>query len=259
MAGRAPPGAVTRRGQAAQWVVAGREEDVRTPARPVVALSASSGPRWGRPSNRSSGHPVSRRPVSRRPVQPGVQVSGAAGCPDGHALVSAALPRCPRRAGPRSGSVWWAAPARRSGSTFPWSAGGVVACRHRAGREGMVRRWPWLARMRSTVARAAAWPASGCGAALAPAGPPGRWSRARVPADGGEPGMEQVLIGPGRASWQVAGVVADHGLDQEVVTTLGGRWARMVPCRPAPEDPPGSVGEQPAAAARPQGVRSTVG
>jgi len=47
----------------------------------------------------------------------GVQASGASGCPDGHALVSAALPPpCPR-AGPRTGSVWRAAPAGRSGST----------------------------------------------------------------------------------------------------------------------------------------------
>jgi hypothetical protein len=32
----------------------------------------------------------------------------------------------------------------------------------------------------------------------------------------------------------------------------------VVRWRPAPEDPLGSVGEQPAAAARPQGVRSAV-
>jgi hypothetical protein len=108
MAGRAPPGAVTRRGRAAQRVVAGRE-DVRTPARPVVALSASSGPRWGRPSSvRASGVQAS-----------GVQASGASGCPDGHAPVSAALPpRFPRRAGPRS---WLGVAGRpsvgRSGST----------------------------------------------------------------------------------------------------------------------------------------------
>ena len=58
----------------------------------------------------------------------------------------------------------------------------------------------WLARG-STVARAAAWPASGCGVALAPAGRPGSWSRARVPAGWREHGTEQVLTGPARASW----------------------------------------------------------
>jgi len=49
-------------------------------------------------------------------------------------------------------------------------------------------------------------------------------------------------------------VVPDHGLDQEAVTTLGGRWAVVVSCRSAPEGPLGSVGEQPAAAARPRRV-----
>jgi hypothetical protein len=70
--------------------------------------------------------------------------------------------------------------------------------------------------------------------------------------------MEQVLIGPAGRLGQVTGVVPTMGLDQEVVTTLCGRWARVVPSRPTPEDPPGSVGEQPAAAARPRRVRSAV-
>jgi hypothetical protein len=61
----------------------------------------------------------------------------------------------------RSGSVWRAAPAGRSGSTCrpgpraAWSP----ACIGPDGK-GMVRHWPCLARMRSTVARAAAGPAS---------------------------------------------------------------------------------------------------
>jgi hypothetical protein len=152
LGGRAPSGAVTRARSGRLAVVAGRE-DVRTPARPVVVVSASSGPRWGRPSSRSSGRPasacpVSRRPMFRRPVQPSVRTD---------------RPRCPRAAAlsaPRWTAKWFGV-AGRSGrarwvDVAPWSASGVVACRHRAGREGMVRRWPWLARMRLTVARAAA-------------------------------------------------------------------------------------------------------
>jgi hypothetical protein len=133
----------------------------------------------------------------------GVQASGAIpGVRTDRPLVSAALPpRCPRRAGPRSGSVWWAAPAGRSGPTCPWSAGGVVACLHRAGREGMVRRWPCLARMRSTVAR----PPLGRRRAAAPSWPQ-RADTGVGPGPGRRPGAgehraEQVLTGPRRAIW----------------------------------------------------------
>jgi hypothetical protein len=109
------------------------------------------------------------------------------------------------------------------------------------------------------VARAAAWPASRRRRRLGPGGPIRAlvqgWGVGRV---AGEHGTEQVLIGPAGRSRQVVGVVPTMGLDQEVVTTLGGRWARVVPSRPTPEDPPGSVGEQPAAVTRPQRVRSAV-
>ena len=82
-----------------------------------------------------------------------------------------------------------------------WSAGGVVACRHRPGREGRGRRWPWLAGMRLTGAqgrRLAGVPA---------AAPPGRRPTAGAgPGQGAsrvarEHGTEQVLPGPRRASW----------------------------------------------------------
>jgi hypothetical protein len=135
-------------------------------------LSASSGPRWECPSSRSSGHPASARPVSRRPVsRRPVSRRPVSRCPDGQASgvrgAAAAL------SAPRWTPEWLGVAGRPGRAQRvdvpPWATGGVVACLHRAGREGMVRRWPCLARMRSTVARAAAWPASGCGAALAPA------------------------------------------------------------------------------------------
>ena len=80
----------------------------------------------------------------------------------------------------------------------------------------------------------------------------GRWSRARVPTRGREHGTEQVLIGAAGRPGQVASVVPANGLDQEAVTTLGGRWAGGGAVASSSEGPLGSVGEQPAAAARPQ-------
>jgi hypothetical protein len=205
-------------------------------ARPDVALSASPVPWWGRPSNRSSGRPMSRRPVSRRPLQSGVRTD--------RTPVSAALPpRCPRRAGPGvarcggppSGWAQWV-------DVPPWSAGGVVACRHRAGRQGMVRRWPcWLTRG-STLAQ-------GCRLAGVPAAAsPDRRTDTALVRGGCRPGGGGARDGAG-AHRPPQGVLGRSsawcptmGLDQEVVTTLRGRWARVGPCRPAPEDPPGSVG-----------------
>jgi hypothetical protein len=132
--GSSAPGAVTGRGRTARRVVAGRE-DVRTPARPVGALSASSGPPWGRPSNRSSG-----RPVSRRPGHPGVRTD--------RPLVSAVLPpRCPR-AGP--GVARWGGPPSRAqrvdvprGPRAAWSPACIGP-----DQKGRERRWPCLARTR---------------------------------------------------------------------------------------------------------------
>jgi hypothetical protein len=137
-------------------MVAGRE-DVRTLARPVVALSASTVPPSGRPSNRSSGHPVSRCPDG--------QASGVRG--------AAAL------SGPRWALEWLGVVGRpsvgRSGSTCrrgPWAAWSPAGI----GPNG--KRWcdvgrPWLARG-STVAqvrRLGRLP--GCGAAWPPDHGPG--------------------------------------------------------------------------------------
>lgn len=118
-------------------------EDVRTPARPVVALSASSGPPWGCPSGRSSGRPGVRVSVRTDTLR----------CP------RRCRRPCPRRAGSWSGSVWRAAPAERSGSTCPWAAGGwSPACIGPDGK-GMARRWPCLARMRFDRSQGRLWPA----------------------------------------------------------------------------------------------------
>jgi hypothetical protein len=100
----------------------------------------------------------------------------------------------------------------------------------------MVRCWPWLARMRSTVAQGrrvglafrlrrrlgqradrGAGPGPGCRPV---AGSPGQSRCSPAP---------QGVLG-GSPAWCPA-----MGLDQEVVTTLGGRWARVVPWRSAPE------------------------
>jgi hypothetical protein len=192
----------------------------------------------GCPSNRSSGHPASTRPVSRRPVP--------STCPDGHAPVSAALPpRCPDRAGPRSGSVRRAVPAGRSGSTCrrgrwaAWSPAGIGP-----DGKGMVRRWPWLLARGSTAAqgrRLAGVPAT------APPWPQ-RADTGAGPGPGCRPGWRGAWDGAG-AHRPPQGVLGRSpawcpaiGLDQEVVTTLRGRWARVVPWRPAPEGPLGSVG-----------------
>jgi hypothetical protein len=260
LGGRAPPGAVT-------WARSGRpaggrrREDVRTPARLVVALSAPPVPPWGCPSSRSSGRPTSRRPVSTRPVSrrpphPGVRTDTL---------------RCPRRcrhvvraALIWSGSVWRAAPGWAQPVDVPrgrraaWSPAGLGPDGKGGGGVGR----GWLARG-STLAQGRRV------AGVAAAAPP--WpQRADT---GAGPGQGAGRGGEHGGAWEGAGahrprpgvlgalvgVVPTRGLDQQLVTTLRGRWARVVPWRPAPEGPPGSVGEQPAAAARPRRVRSAVG
>jgi hypothetical protein len=245
--GSSAPGAVTGRGRTARRVVAGRE-GVRTSARPVVALSASSGPPWGCPSNRSSGRPVSRRPVSRRPGHPGVRTD--------RPLVSAALPpRDPRRAGLWSGSVGRAAPAGRSESTCPVSAGGVVACPHRAGRKGRGRRWPCLPR--TTVDRSQGRRLPGVPAAA----PPGRradrgcWSRARVPAGWrGSMGQSRCSQAPAGRPGLVAGVMPGHGPGprggDHAGWSLGSWWSRVFQLRRAHSVRWGAACGRSAAAAR---------
>jgi hypothetical protein len=204
---------------AAQRVVADRE-DVRTPATPVVALSAS-GVRRG--DVRPIGHADVRCPRVRCPrvrCHPGVRTDGPP--------VSAALqPPCPDRAGPGA----------RCGEPSPLGAMGLT-CRRgpraarstaRIGPEG--KGWccvgrGWLARgstadLGRRIAR---------GQAAAPprrladkgAGPAPGW-RGRL---AGEHENERVLTSPPQVRpGQVVGVVPDHGLDREVVTTLCGRWA----------------------------------
>jgi hypothetical protein len=140
-----------------------RSEDVRTPARPGVALSA-------RPVRRG----MSVQPVERTSsIQvSGVQASGASRCPAGQALVSAAVPsRCPRRAGPR---VLGDGPPRPgAGGRRAAAVGGRRGRLPASGRMG--RGWcgggrGWLARGRPQP-RAAAWPASRLRRRLGPGGP----------------------------------------------------------------------------------------
>jgi hypothetical protein len=186
----------------------------------------------------------------------GVQASGASRCPDGQALVSAALPpRDPRRAGLWSGSVGRAAQAGRSESTCPVSAGGVVACPHRAGRKGRGRRWPCLPR--TTVDRSQGRRLAGVPAAA----PPGRradrgcWSRARVPAGWrgsmGQSRCSQALAGrPGL----VAGVMPGHGPGprggDHAGWLLGLWWSRVFQLRRAHSVRWGAACGRSAAAAR---------
>ena len=216
MAGRAPPGAVTRRDRAAQRVS------------PVARMS-------GRRPGRSL--PCPPRPVRRgMSVQPvertssvqasGVQASGvhasgvhASGvqCHPGvrtdRAPVSAALPpRCPRRAGPWSSSVWRAA--------RPGAAGrrGAVVCGRRgrlpaSGRTGR----GWCGVGRGWLARGSTLGQGRRLAGVPAAAPPGRRADTGAgPGQGagrvaGEHGAEQVLTGPAGRPGQVAGVVPDHG------------------------------------------------
>jgi hypothetical protein len=98
--------------------------------------------------------------------------------------------------------------------------------------------------------------------AAAPRSPPGRpgelvqgqvpvgWWGSRGGA--GAPKSPQVRAG------RVAGVLADHGLDREVVTTLGGRCAGGGPVSSGAGGPIRFSREQTAAAARPRYVRSAV-
>jgi hypothetical protein len=223
MAGRAPPGAVTRRGRAAQRVVAGRE-DVRTPARPVVALSASFGPRWGRPSSRSSGRPASARPVSRRPVHPGVRTDTL---------------QCPRRSRRAVCAALDPGVARCGGPPRPGAAGRRAAVGHGRrgclpasgrtgrGRTGGDRRWPWLARTR--VDRSQGPPP---GRGFPAAAPLGR--RAGCRPGGGA--WEGSRCSPAlQVSWAVVGVVPDHGPGlgggDHAGWSVGWWWSRGVQLR----------------------------
>jgi len=90
-----------------------------------VLVVDSSGPRWGCPSDRSSGHPASG--ASGVQASGPIQVSGRTGL------------RCPRRCRRpvRALDLEWLGVAGHPGwaqrvDVAPWSAAGVVACLHRA-------------------------------------------------------------------------------------------------------------------------------
>jgi hypothetical protein len=246
------PGAVTP-GEVGPPSGCRRSRDVRTPAGPVVALSASSGPPWAvRPTGRADlQQPGVRCPGVRCSVHPGVRPDRL-WCPR----------RCrrPVRAALDPGVARWrAAPAGRSESTCPgglWAAWSPA----RIGPDGK----GWRGGCRcllaggSTVARPPLGRRPGGGATLAQRADTGAGPGPGCPAGGGEHGTEQVLTGPAGRPRRSPAWCPTMGLDQEVVTTLGGRWARVVRWRPVPEGLLGSVGEQPAAAARPQRVRGAV-
>jgi hypothetical protein len=111
-----------------------RARGVRTPARSVVALSASSGPPWDvRPTGRADiQRPRVRCPGVRCPGVRGIQVSGRTGSGVRGAAAGLSVPRW---------TLEWLGVAGRPGRAQrvdvpPWPVGGVVACLHRAGRQG---------------------------------------------------------------------------------------------------------------------------
>jgi hypothetical protein len=220
LGGRAPQAPRPGRGRAAQGCSPGaRSPDAGQAGRCPVRLVRSA---VGCPSNRSSGRPVSTRPVSRCPGHPGVRTDRLR-CPRRCRRPVRALDPGVARCG---GPPWPGAAGRRA----PWPVGGVVACLHRAGREGVLRRWPWLARMRSTVARAAAWSAFRLRRRLGPSGP----TRALVQGQGAGPdgGGARDRAGvhrPRRASWAGRRRGADQGAwtkgGDHAEWSLGERWS----------------------------------
>jgi hypothetical protein len=183
-------------------------QDVRTPATAVVA-----GPRP------LSAMRTDVRPTGRADVWcPGDRCPrdrGDPGCPDGRVGCPQPLqPRCPDRAGSRNPSVRRDRPHWRTGLDVSlWSVRGLGRrCPNRAWRQGMVERWPCVARTR--VDARPGLPLgmrTGCGAALA-ARPPWELVQRRCRSVAGEQGKERVLqVLPQVRPGQVAGVLADHG------------------------------------------------
>jgi hypothetical protein len=237
LGGRAPPGAVTRV-RSGRPSGGRRREDVRTQATLVVALSAPRSRRGTsvQPVERTSNVqcPVSGVQASGVQVS-GVQVSGRTGL------------RCPRQCR-RAVRValdleWLGVGGRRLGAVgrgAPGVRGRVVAC---IGPDG--KRWCGGGRARlprgRPSPRADAWPASRLRRRLA-AGPTRAGPGPGCRPGGGARDAAGAHRSPRRASGRSPAWCPTMGLDQEVVTTLGGRWARVVLWRPAPEGPPGSVG-----------------
>jgi hypothetical protein len=158
----------------------------------------------------------------------GVQASGASGCPDGQASGVRALPRCPRRAGPWSGSVWRAAPrlgaAGRRAAVVRGRRGRLLAS-GLTGSDGRT-----LAMADSHEGRAVA---QGRRLAGFPAvAPPGRRAGCRP---GGESIGGAGAHRPCRVSWAVVGVVPDHGPGlgggDHAGWSVGWWWSRGVQLR----------------------------
>jgi hypothetical protein len=255
MAGRAPqasgPGEV---GPPSGWSPVARMSGRRPgrslpcPARPVRGGDV-------RPAGRADvQRPHVRCPGVRCPGVRCIQVSGRTGL------------RCPRRRRRAVRAALDPGVARCGGPPRPGAAGRRAAVGHgrrgclpasgRTGRDGSALAVPGSHEIDRSQGRRLAGVRLRC--RLGPSGP--TWAlvqgqgAGRVAGSMGGAGAHR----PRQASWAGRWRGADNGLDREVMTTLGGRWARMVPSRPAPEGPLGSVGEQPAAAERPQGVRSAV-
>jgi hypothetical protein len=146
-----------------------------------VAGSVRTRPGRSLPCPRPQSHRADVRPAGRADIQcpdvrcPGVQCIR---CPDGQASGVRALPRCPRRAGSWSGSVWRAAAPRlgaagRRAAVVRGRRGRLLAS-GLTGRDGTT--WPWLARTR--VDRSPGPPLGwlpGCGAAWPPGRGPAGW------------------------------------------------------------------------------------
>jgi hypothetical protein len=223
--------------------------------RPVRVLC----PPCGCPSNRSRGRPVSMRPVSTRPVSTRAVSTRAvpSRCPDGRA--SGVRGSAAALSGPRWTLEWLGAPGRPRWAQ--WVRGAAVV-RGRRGRlpawgltgrdgaglavggshEGRRQTWAAASQAHRLGRRLAAWPIREL------------VQRQGVGRLAGGHENTQVLtssrqVCPGR----VAGVVPDHGLDREVVTTLRGRWAGDSPVSSVPEAHP----VRPGSRLRPQRGRGT--
>jgi hypothetical protein len=246
LGGRAPPGAVTRVRSGRPAAVAGARMSGPRPGRSLPC--PRPGPAVGRPSSPSSGRPTSGVQASGVQVS-GVQVSGRTGlrCPR-HCRRAVRVALDLERLGVEAAgwAQWVEVP--------PVSAGGWSPASGLPGSDGAA-----VGRARRPRGRPS--PRGRRLPGVPAAAPPGRradtgWSRARVPAGWGSPGPSRCSPVPRRTSGRSPAWRPTMGLDQEVVTTLGGRSARGGPVASSSGGPTRFGGEQPAAAARPRWVRS---
>jgi hypothetical protein len=235
-----------------------RRGDVRTPARLVVALSAPPVPPWDvRPAGRADvQRPGVQCPRVRCPgVQCPVSRRSVFRCPDGQAC--AVRGNAAARSASRwtwSGWVWGAAGWAQWVEVPPVSAGGWSPASGLTGSDGAAVGRARLPRGRPSP-RADAWPASRLRRRLA-AGPTRAGPGPGCRPGGGARDAAGAHRSPRRASGRSPAWCPTMGLDQEVVTTLGGRKARGGPVASSSGGPTRFGGEQPAAAARPRCVRS---